>query len=115
MRQSELGEKFGVDQSTISRDIDTLGEYVDETLGDRRQLTTDAVVQRCIAELLEEGKWKDAGNLTLKYDEWLAREADLSEMQEQLQAILDANGAGDGESKNGDGDGGPGVELTFEG
>lgn len=58
-----------------------------QTLGDRRQLTTDAVVQRCIAELLEEGKWKDAGNLTLKYDEWLAREADLSEMQEQLRQL----------------------------
>lgn len=53
LHNSELADQFGVNPSTITRDLDVLGEYVGEQVGDRRQLTTASVVNRCIAELIK--------------------------------------------------------------
>ena len=108
LNQSDIARQFDVDRSLISREMDLLGEYVAETLGDRRELTTANVVNRCIAELIEEGEWKDAAELALKLDEWCVRETKLEEMQQQLEALL--AGATPGGSADAEG-----VALEFEG
>lgn len=110
LNQSEIARQFDVDRSTISRDFDALGEYISDTLGERRELSTASVVNRCIAELIEEGEWKDAAELALKLDEWTVRETKLTEMQEQLDALL--AGATPGETAADDGSG---VLLELEG
>lgn len=46
-----------------------LSEHLDETLGNRRILTADAVVQRSIAGLLDEEEWRKAAKTALEYDE----------------------------------------------
>lgn len=86
--QTEVARQFDVSQSQISQDLDALGEFVEDTLGSRRQLRTAAVVNRCIAELLREEKWKEAGKLALDMDEWMVRETTLEEMREELLALI---------------------------
>ena len=55
INQTEMADRYDVDQSTVSRDLDAIASHVDETLGKRRDLTTQAVYRRSITGLLEEG------------------------------------------------------------
>lgn len=87
MRQADLADRYGVNQSTISRDLDALAEYVDETLGDRRELNTQAVLKRSIDGLLEEGEWRKAATTALEYDEWVRETKDLEEMMDRIEQI----------------------------
>lgn len=51
--QSRLAERYEVAQSTISRDVDVLGEAVSEQVGDRLRLATRALHDRLVADLSE--------------------------------------------------------------
>lgn len=111
LNQTEIAKQFDVDPSSIHNDIDVLAEYIDDTLGDRRVLTTDTVVQRSIQGLLEEGEYRKAAQTALEWSEWVAREGDLATMKEQLEALVEATQAGgESESENEVG----GVELAFD-
>jgi hypothetical protein len=73
LNQTELGEKYGVSQQQISKDLRRIGASVRRNLdADRRALAVDAAVQRAIRGLLEDGDWYKAGQLALDWDEWVA-------------------------------------------
>lgn len=90
MRQEDLANRYGVDQSTISRDMDAIAEHVDEALGDRAKLATRAAFQRVLNDLLEEDDWrasKAAFDVMMDWNDWLA---DVGEQhREPRQAELD--------------------------
>jgi hypothetical protein len=95
MNQSDLARRYDVDQSQISRDIDALGEYVAESLGQRAKLTTRMMFKRVVGDLLEEDDWrasKAAWEVVTEWNEWLAdlgeqhREPDKSEVDVDLDA-----------------------------
>lgn len=114
LRQKDLAEQFDVSESTITRDIDAIGDHVGETIGDRRTITTASVVDKCICKLMDEGEWRDAAELQLKLDEWVTRETTLSEMQEQLNELLSEDSErSDSESASGSGTE-TAVSLQFE-
>lgn len=88
--QDELADRYRVSQQQISKDLDRLGSYISEVLGDRRLLETHSVVTRAIDEMLEADDWrakKAAGDLALDLDEWYRDEADLADLQAQLDRI----------------------------
>ncbi len=72
LNQTELGEEFGVSQQQISKDLAKIGAAIRQSLDDdRRALHVDAVVQRSIRGLLDEGEWYKAAQLALEWDEWV--------------------------------------------
>jgi hypothetical protein len=110
LNQRSIARQFDVDPSTIHNDLDVLSEYLNDTLGDRRVLTTDTVVQRSIRGLLDEEEYRKAAKTAMEWSEWVARERELSEMQEQLAALVAATQGTDantGESEDA-------VELPIE-
>lgn len=87
IRQSNLAERYGVDQSTISRDLTALSTYVDNTLGDRRTFVSDLVFNRAIEGLLEDEEWRKAAQTVKDWNEWIDNHRELEEMDERLAAI----------------------------
>lgn len=71
--QSRLAERYEVAQSTISRDVDVLGEAVSEQLGDRLRLATKALHDKVVADLREADDWRAtqaAWSVHMEYVEW---------------------------------------------
>ena len=91
IHQGEAAERYGVSQQQISKDLDRIAEYVDENLGARHELTIDAVFQRSIQGLLEEGEYRKAARTATDYDEWVTERTDLEEIQEQLEFLKNAH------------------------
>jgi predicted DNA-binding protein (UPF0251 family) len=91
IHQGEAAERYGVSQQQISKDLDRIAEYVDENLGARHELTIDAVFQRSIQGLLEEGEYRKAARTAKDYDEWVTDRTDLEEIQEQLEFLKEAH------------------------
>jgi hypothetical protein len=91
IHQGEAAERYGVSQQQISKDLDRIAEYVEANLGARHELTIDAVFQRSIQGLLEEGEYRKAARTAKDYDEWVTDRTDLEEIQEQLEFLKDAH------------------------
>lgn len=91
IHQGEAAERYGVSQQQISKDLDRIAEYVEANLGARHELTIDAVFQRSIEGLLEEGEYRKAARTAKDYDEWVTDRTDLEEIQEQLEFLKEAH------------------------
>lgn len=86
LNQSHLADRYGVSQSQISQDLDRLATYIREQLADRdrRALTTETILQRCIQSLLDEGEYRAAAKTALEREEWLTNFHDLEELYAQV-------------------------------
>ena len=87
IHQSEAADRYGVSQAQISKDLKRLAEHVDADLGSRRALATDAVFQRCLRGLLEEGEYRDAARTVKDWNEWVDEYKELAELKERLAAL----------------------------
>lgn len=91
IHQGEAADRYGVSQQQISKDLDRIAEFVGDRLGTRHELTIDAVFQRSIQGLLEEGDYRKAAQTAKEYDEWVTDRTDLEEMQDQLEFLEQAH------------------------
>ena len=89
INQAEAAERYGVSQQQISKDLDRLAESVHEHIIDRnrRAFTVDAVVQRSIRGLLEEGEYRQAAKTAIEWDDWLTEFHDIDELAEEIEQI----------------------------
>jgi len=93
LNQTELADRYGCSQQQISKDFDRLAAYVREHAvdRDRRALTVDAVIQRSIQGMLEEGDYRKAARTAVEWDEWLRefeRHEHLAEKVDRLTEEL---------------------------
>lgn len=92
MRQQDLADRYDVDQSTISRDMDAIGDHVAEHLGNRAKLTTRAAFQRVVNDLLDEEDWrakKAAFDVVMDWSEWLADRGELDRAPRRSELDID--------------------------
>lgn len=87
IHQGEQADRYGVSQSQISKDISRLAEYIDDNLGSRRGLATEAVYRRCITGLLEEGEYRKAAQTVGEWNEWIDTRKDREEFEERIAAL----------------------------
>jgi hypothetical protein len=87
VRQADLAEKYDVNQSTISRDLDALAGYIDDGLGDRRAFVSSLVFNRAITGLLEEEEWRAAAQTVKDMNEWIENYRELEALDERLTEI----------------------------
>lgn len=73
INQTELADRYDVTQGQISQDVDTLGEHVAESLGSRATLETRAAFERIRRELYDAGEWKQAWDVIMDWNDWLAK------------------------------------------
>lgn len=87
--QSREADRFGVHESTISRDMDRLRESVGEHLGDDAKLTTRVLFESITEELLDADDWrakKAAFDMVMDWNEWLAEIGEQHREPDRLEA-----------------------------
>jgi len=75
VNKAALARKYDVSRKTIYRDFDRLREWVDDSLGEDAKLTTRAVFETVVDDLLNAGDWrakKAALDAVMDWNEWLA-------------------------------------------
>lgn len=87
VKQSRLAERYDCTVPNISNDMDTLAEYFDDTLGDRRKLNTALAVNRAIEGLIDDKEWRKAATTALENDEWIRENEELEELMERIERI----------------------------
>lgn len=88
--QRELGDRYGVSQQQISKDLDAIADHITENLGRRRDLVTESVFHRSITALLEEGEYRKAAQTVKDWNDWLTDRKDLKDIEEELRLLKDA-------------------------
>jgi transcriptional antiterminator len=94
LNQYDLADEFGVNQSTISRDLSRIAESISEYPSTHRDLETKTVIERCIVGLLEDEEWRAAARTQLDFNEWLNEHEKLAELEERLDALDTSCGLG---------------------
>lgn len=87
LNQTELADRYEVSQQQISKDFDRLGEYLEENLGSRRYITTEAVIHRSISGMLENEEYRQAARTVLDWNEWIDERQELEEIEERIAAL----------------------------
>ena len=87
--QAREADRFGVHESTISRDMDRLRESVGEHLGDDAKLTTRVLFESITEELLDADDWrakKAAFDMAMDFNQWLADLGEQHREPDRLEA-----------------------------
>lgn len=71
LNQSELAERYGVSQPTISKDMKKIREYRREHAGKQTISITEFVAEKAVRELINEGDYYNALKAQLDYNDWL--------------------------------------------
>lgn len=71
VNQSTLAERYQVDPSTISRDLDRLSDSISSRLGQHIDLTVKSAFDKAVSELHSEGEHTEAFEVSLEYARWL--------------------------------------------
>ena len=98
LTQTHLADRYGCSAPNIHKDLNVLADYVDSTLGTRRVLIAEAVYQKSIRELQDEGEWRKAAQTVNDWNDWVEGREDVQELREEiddLRSIIE--GGADGE------------------
>lgn len=90
LNQGELADRYGVSQQQVSKDFDRISKHVDETLGSRRALISEAVYHRAIQGLLEDDDYKAAAKVTSDWNAWIEEYQDLKELDARIARLEQA-------------------------
>lgn len=85
LNQTELADRYGVTQQQISKDFDRLAEHTKNALGTRRALISDAVFNRSIEGLLEEGEYRKAAQTVKDWNEWVDEYRELQALEQRIE------------------------------
>jgi hypothetical protein len=120
VNKAALAREYDCSRKTVYRDLERLREWADETLGEDAKLTSRAVFETVVDELLATDDWrakKAALDAVMDWNEWLADlgeqhrepekvEADVRERRAEVQyQVVREAGDGDALPTTEDGDG----------
>jgi len=95
LNKARLAREYDVARSTIYRDFERLREWAADSLGEDAKLTTRAVFEGVLEDLLDAEDWrakKAALDAVMEWNEWLAdlgeqhREPDKSDLDVEMEA-----------------------------
>ena len=95
LNQSSLARRYGTSRQNINHDLDVLAEYVDETLGTRRILTTKLVYDWALETLIEREEPRKAAQTVKEFNDWVEQREDVQDLREEvddLRSIIEEGG-----------------------
>lgn len=96
INKADLAREFDVARSTIYRDMERLREWCDESLGDDAKLTTRAVFESVVGDLMDSDDWrakKAALDAVMDWNEWLADLGEQHREPDKVEADVRARGS----------------------
>jgi len=89
INKTDLSESFGVSRRTIYNDIQVLREWFDKHLDKDFENIANRTIRWAIKELREQGKPKDAVDVTMDWQEFLQEEGEKEKQAEKYE--IDGN------------------------
>lgn len=87
VNQTGLARRYGCSRQNVGNDLDVLADFIDETMGARRALETNSVIRKCVTELMDEGRYRQAAQTQLDFNKWLDDYRDQEEFEDRLVAV----------------------------
>jgi len=91
LNQTRLAERYGCDQSRISRDFKRLREYIRDSLGTHRHTITDSVYRKAVKQYTDRGDYDKAIDALESWNEWL-REEGARDVEPETQELTGEDG-----------------------
>jgi DNA-binding transcriptional ArsR family regulator len=88
LSRTELAARYGVDPSTITRDIDRLAEEVNSELADDAALITQTVFRKSIKAKMDEGEYMEAKELVMDWNEYLFETGTQARAPERIEKTV---------------------------
>lgn len=89
INKAALAREYDVSRKTVYRDFERLREWVDDSLGEDAKLTTRAVFETVVDDLLAEDDWrakKAALDAVMDWNDWLADLGDQHREPDRVEA-----------------------------
>jgi hypothetical protein len=96
LNKAALARRYDVARKTVYRDFERLREWADDTLADDAKLTSQAVFQKVVDELLGAEDWrakKAAFDAVMDWNEWLAALGEQHREPDRVEADVQTRGA----------------------
>lgn len=87
--RKQMGERYDVDPSIITKDIKLLGEEIGEELNSDAELVLSTLFRKALKELAAEGEWQDAVDVGMDYQEWLFNTGEQEKEPERHEITQD--------------------------
>lgn len=85
--QAQLADRFEVSQSTVSRDLDRIDEYLRQNVSGRRDLESHSVYRRSIRGLLQQEEYREAARVQRWYDEFRDGRLDTLSFRQRIERL----------------------------
>lgn len=100
LNKSQLARQFDVRRNTIYNDLDAIAEFVEENMARHHGAETTATFKRAVAELLDEGEYKDAAQVQNMMSDWLERRGAIDKEPERKEVAAAQVDEGDLDRKS---------------
>lgn len=91
--QEQLGDRYGVSQQQISKDIDKIREFEATHNAVRAQAVTSWLAEKAVQQKIEDGNFEDAFDIQLEYVDYLFETGDIEAAPDELEISGDAGEA----------------------
>jgi len=97
LNRTRFADRYDVDPSTVTRDIQALQEEIHDDLSTDAEFVTATIYRRAIREKADKGEWMEAVELVESWNEWLydtgqqEKAPDKMEMDMDLDASIETD------------------------
>jgi len=88
--RKKFAERYDVNPSTITRDIQTLRDEIHDDLSSDAELISSVIYRKAIREKADNGDWMEAKELLESWNQWLFDTGQQEKAPEKMEMDLDA-------------------------
>jgi len=91
LSRKRFAERYDVDPSTITRDIQALGDEIHEDLSSDAELITSVIYRKAVREKMDQGDYVEAVQIVESWNEWLEDRGQQEKVPDKMEMDLDAS------------------------
>lgn len=91
LSRKRFAERYDVDPSTITRDIQALGDEIHEDLSSDAELITSVIYRKAVREKMDQGDFVEAVQIVESWNEWLEDRGQQEKVPDRMEMDLDAS------------------------
>jgi hypothetical protein len=91
LSRKKFAERYGVNPSTITRDIQALRDEIHEDLSSDAEMISAIIYRKAIREKADRGDWMEAKELLESWNEWLFNTGQQEKAPERMEMDMDAH------------------------
>lgn len=89
--RKKFAERYDVNPSTITRDIQALRDEIHDDLSKDAEMISSVIYRKAIREKADQGNWMEAAELLESWNEWLFNTGQQEKAPERMEMDLDAS------------------------